>query len=652
MRFADAAAAAIFHPVAIVMCRAAHLCEIHTHMSARSIILIAVGLTLIGCSGKSNKNRGDDSGGDQPMRPGTPSEENRATSPTEPDEPAQTSPEPTSPSPATTEPRSTRAGYSEQVRAEVKTAVASWVAAQTKGDAAAYHALYHGKHFTGIRRTHDGQIKRFDAQGWKRDRNKMFQLGTLAVAADDLTVETWLKPGSTLKPGVSIARFVQRWRGGKYADHGIKVLHWWRDGQGVQRIIYEDLLNSEPGWDRTPAGDVQLLKVSVPMNAERARAMWEVLAPTGANYADKLASIPPGPVAEAMARVLIEDGELECNEIVEFMGCVNDFTEWKTLDPTATFEDPCLRRRLALWGLPHLSPQSLDDLSAELEEMVALTEPDNALPKAVLEAVARASEATRLTVMLAAGELLAENPLLDGLSDAALLRLYVEVTLDQVFDKLSPRKHRSLFIEALDVEDLQPRTRISIIKKLAKVRDPALTETLVAMAAGEHCGLAMAAALALASRGDSSHMPKKPGNQDLEAHARALCMLVHDPDKTRQTSHWRAFLPPKGNVPVTFLALWGVEDDHEEEDADEDADSDGDDDGAKVVGRLTRATSTMADLETDFDLEVPECDASDDGGSCGASVPRGTYTVSFTRAADGTLYISKLDMTESSDLDC
>lgn len=108
------------------------------------------------------------------------------------------------------------------VEQAARSALATWLKAQNGGDTATYHRLYHPRHFQGVRRTHDGKAKRFDAAGWRADREKMFKLGKLEVAADEVTVATWLDADSKLKPGVVITRFVQRWRGGTYADHGVR----------------------------------------------------------------------------------------------------------------------------------------------------------------------------------------------------------------------------------------------------------------------------------------------------------------------------------------------------------------------------------------------------------------------------------------------
>jgi hypothetical protein len=57
---------------------------------------------------------------------------------------------------------------------------------------------------------------------------------------------------------VTVVTFTQRWRTGKYADHGQKVMKLRADDDGVHRIIVEDMRTSTSGWEdaRVKAADL------------------------------------------------------------------------------------------------------------------------------------------------------------------------------------------------------------------------------------------------------------------------------------------------------------------------------------------------------------------------------------------------------------
>ena len=203
---------------------------------------------------------------------------------------------------------------------------------------------------------------------------------------------------------------VQRWKSGKYADHGTKLLRFWRDGRGRQRIIYEDMLNSEPGWRRGPDGDVAKLDWSTPKTIAEADKLWRELAPTGDDYDDKLAAIPEDPALRRMlARALIAGGNFACDETVYYEPCGGDMDDaaidkmlagatsgWAPLSATATFDEPCLRRRLALWSLGFLSAEDLANSRKQLVAIAKLRRPEQELVDEVLSMTTASRENTTM----------------------------------------------------------------------------------------------------------------------------------------------------------------------------------------------------------------------------------------------------------------
>jgi hypothetical protein len=142
---------------------------------------------------------------------------------------------------------------------DAKALLDSWLAAQQGGDFAAYSALY-AKKFVGIRRTPDGGEKKMKLKAWKADRKKMFK-HTMEVAADKPVVKA-TKTGATVQ-------FLQRWKSGKFADHGTKVLvlAYDKDGTTLQ-ILKEELLSSTPGWEDDPSTTVDATALVAPITVK------------------------------------------------------------------------------------------------------------------------------------------------------------------------------------------------------------------------------------------------------------------------------------------------------------------------------------------------------------------------------------------------
>jgi hypothetical protein len=145
----------------------------------------------------------------------------------------------------------------EAAKAQALKILDAWVAAQNEGKLDAYVALYDAGSFRGVKRTSSGAESKLDFEAWKAERSRMFTKGT-TVAADNRSAVTWVeKPG--LGEGVVEVRFTQRWKNPSYADHGPKIMQF-RVAGGNARIVYEELVQSSPGWDDS-APSVDLSKV-------------------------------------------------------------------------------------------------------------------------------------------------------------------------------------------------------------------------------------------------------------------------------------------------------------------------------------------------------------------------------------------------------
>src|SRR4030095_12615834 len=78
-----------------------------------------------------------------------------------------------------------------------------------------------------------------------------------------------------------------------------------------------------------------------------------------------------------MARALLAKGELACKKIVDEGQCGEEDFEWGALADAATLDDPCLRRRVAVWALENggLTPADLRALWPRLEAVFGFDTP-------------------------------------------------------------------------------------------------------------------------------------------------------------------------------------------------------------------------------------------------------------------------------------
>jgi hypothetical protein len=127
---------------------------------------------------------------------------------------------------------------------EARILVHDWMVAQNQRRIDDYAQLY-ADPFIGVRRTSGDKMVRLDRAAWIADRTRIFQQ-PLEVAVDDLAIKVEPAPG-TVK-----ADFIQRFRRGKYSDHGFKRLLL-RDQGGMLRIAEEEMIISRPGWDEPAA---------------------------------------------------------------------------------------------------------------------------------------------------------------------------------------------------------------------------------------------------------------------------------------------------------------------------------------------------------------------------------------------------------------
>lgn len=427
-----------------------------------------------------------------------------------------------------------------QLRAQAKGLVQQWMDAQNQGDFARYLSHYSTHGFRGIKRTLKGGSSRFDLEGWAQDRKRMFE-SPMKVAVRELRVQTWLDQDSSLAPGSVELRFVQQWRNPRYADHGNKIMRlWMAPNDSKLKIAYEDLVNSEPGWDYR----VQKKPDKAPEGGDLIR----IDDLRGNTYIEKLGLVSPHQRAK-LARTLIKEGRFACKEIVQGDVCGDPVIHFRSLPPDATMQNPCLRRRVARYVITWLADADLLRLQPQLTSIMRLAAPEKALHDEVVKRfkkMGKAGEAQLVELLVGAHadyrEHLKEDVLKD-LSHTSLRELLIEGHYAQAIAPLN--------LEAGDLakiaqdKNLYRRHRLDAIKKLGSIEFEHKKELYRQLVKDPDCEIAFMAALALSKLGDSSAMPSASSTQ----RPRALCMLLFDQDQARFESVFRAFVhPSKGMI--------------------------------------------------------------------------------------------------------
>jgi hypothetical protein len=541
------------------------------------------------------------------------------------------------------------------VRTEALALLGRWLDTQNKGDLKGYLALYEPDHFVGIKRALKQKYRKFDFAGWKADREALFKTQP-TVAAERPVVETWLDPKSLLRPGVSQLRFTQRWKNAHYSDHGTKVLALWRDAQGHQHIVYEDLLSSLPGFDDVMTVPVKVGEVLHPPRSDaEAMALWRRIAPTVADHASKLGSISDPAVTRPLALTIVRGGNFACKDFTEYTECGVTSRQWNLLAPSAGLDSPCLRRLLALWALTQaaLRPTDVSSILPRLVEIMHLPSPEHELKAAALQLASGAPAAERWRLVEAAVQADEKDMAagaLGGLPDEYLARAYREYGFDEAVLGMDALRNGPLIAQALSDDNLRRQTRLALFDRLPQKPWPGLAEQLGALSASDDdCEIAMRAGLASLAYGDASRLPRRPPPADTlgtEARhlAETLCRAAFDPDDARQLGLWREMLPPTGSIRI-----------HRRREV-RSADPDEDDDVQDVtVGTLSRAEARAFGLPWGF---LDDCEPDEEEVTCtfnesatpGEGVVRTTFEVIFRRANDGRVYISEMGMVERQDL--
>jgi len=297
---------------------------------------------------------------------------------------------------------------------------------------------------------------------------------------------------------------------------------------------------------------VAALGAAPELDLDNAARMWRALAPTGANYQERLAMLPDDDeLRRSMAHAMLRQGDFACNAFVEEYGCGDPYDVLEPLDPAATLEDPCLRRYLALWSLEQLEPDDVVALSEVMVELASMASPEYELPEAAF--LRATDDAMRLRMLAVAEASNAESwaPQLE--TNEARIRALTDLHIESVASTLDVAGHEDVLRSALVDPALGAYTRGALLDGFATDDDVRTTRALNELTGDDDCALAMSAATMLAERGDRSHLPTRPRSQNPEAHLRVLCMLNADGAAADTWPQWIA----AGGYDSTTVAAYG-----------------------------------------------------------------------------------------------
>jgi hypothetical protein len=302
--------------------------------------------------------------------------------------------------------------------------------------------------------------------------------------------------------------------------------------------------------------DIDWSQVSLSTDAD-ALALWQRIAPTGADYSERLDEIPEGDIPEKLAGALLRSGNFTCVPAQPVRDCAKPPIDVPEPAPDATIADPCLRRVLALWAIVQLEDHS--GVRDALRAIVAIPPPESELTAVALRALPETDHAGRLelyALALRAGHRELVNGAVGSLDEAHLIEAVQKHHIDGALDLLSAESHRGVFIAALTDERLSPAPRVQAISELVAVDDKVnkdVRDAIVRTTRSPSCTVAAAAAQFLVRSGEKKFGPAKPRTGKPAAMMRALCVLASYEQGLRadEPSFLLGYVPKKGYELVT-----------------------------------------------------------------------------------------------------
>jgi hypothetical protein len=376
--------------------------------------------------------------------------------------------------------------------------------------------------------------------------------------------------------------------------------------------------------------------VTVTSDAE-ALALWRSFAITGADWEAKVNEIPSDkPFARPLALAFLRAGNFACPAVVH--PCVTQPIEVQPPAPTATLDDPCVRRLVALWAIDQLEPEDLPAATDALHKIAALPPPESQLVAAAIAQFPDTHSADRLATLAIAWQA-GQRELVDGavgsLDEADLITAATRLHIDGAVEVLSPTAHRKVYLAAIADDKIGGGQRKRAMAEIAATDSPHLLpdakKAFVAAATSADCTVAASAARTLDTDGDHRFVPTPARTPAAMMHQ--LCVLAswnNTPDAEQD----------KVDLYTKFIGRDGLEEVKVTYDPSSDTDPDGDGDPhtEHVVGRVAKAQVVLPELE-DLVRAMRSCT----GQVCSSE----DHDFRFTfKPAGGALVLAKLEVDE------
>lgn len=370
-----------------------------------------------------------------------------------------------------------------------------------------------------------------------------------------------------------------------------------------------------------------------------ALALWAKIAPTGADWEEKLDEVPAS-AARPLARAMLRSGNFTCMKPMPPNDCAPLVLDVDEPGHAAGLGDPCLRRLLALWSIGQLEASDIPSVMDAFRGIAAIPPPESQLVAAALRSIPDHDHADLLELIVIAAHA-GQRDLLEsavsGLEVPQLIEAATKHHLDAALTVLSAEGHRAVYLGALADDALATATRTQAITDLLAVAPddpmpPDLRAALVKAAGSRDCLVAATAARALEQHaGDRRFVPTRPRAKTPEAMLRALCVLAsYEPlAKADEPALLATYVPPKGleRILVEYDSL-----------SETDPDGDGDPHTRRSIDLLPRAGLALPEVE-DLARAMKHCT----GTTC-TSVDR-EFRFGF-KPINGELWLSRLEVVE------
>jgi hypothetical protein len=328
-----------------------------------------------------------------------------------------------------------------------------------------------------------------------------------------------------------------------------------------------------------------------------AHALWRRIAPTGADWSDKLDEIPDeGETSTRLALALLADGNFTCVPPRPAASCPQVPIDVPEPAYDATLADPCLRRLLAMWAIGQLDDTEVLRARDALRMIVQIPPPESELTAIALKAWPEPDHAGRLELLALAaraGHRELANGLLGSLDEAHLVAAVQKHHIDGAFDLLSAQAHRPIFLAAITDEQLHPQARVQAISELVAADGKLAKDAhgaIVRATRSKSCEVAAAAAQFLVRNGEKKFGPGKPRTGKPAAMMRALCVVASYEvgQRADEPSFLLGYVPKRGLEVVTTTY---------DEYNDVDTDGDGDPKTERRTAVVPRDEVTLPEIE-------------------------------------------------------